>query len=413
MQRFDHQQMSLNLQTTGHPLTKEPKRPFLWLNNHEQSLNINQSQLSPRISPSEEAAMKDHKHSTQPGQAVRSSMGDLPSLDTPPIDLFFQDANIPNGEASPFALDLKSFSCRQFFPNEEFQIQQYLGKFEEIKPITNITASTLSSTLKIQNVQNFPHSREEDNPQWSKEEEKDYGDQWKDGIFRDEHHDMMAKNDCDVAMSMEDSQNNDQNNTQTQERDLQLVFGFSGQKIKLPSGKEEWEVEFTVSHEGVLTQVSQGIFLSVIDIIDLYTNQIVSSYERSLNHIIFKKFKSYSTLETFKRQFPQLAADLRIVSELQFIQSIFNPLVGFTEENNFVQKIMRNFTKHELMRFMRNDQTRTIYLQFSHYILKMPFDLTYKKNERSYTEEDFESQIIKLHDLARLYELADRFSAFD
>ncbi|TNV79391.1 hypothetical protein FGO68_gene5197 [Halteria grandinella] len=405
---YDLKEMSLNLLNTGSTTaTRGPRLTKPCLNDQYLSMMMTQSHISPIISPKEEGGKIIKGNSTQ---AVRSSMDDLPSLDMPPIDLFFQDANIPNGETSPFALHLQSFQSRQFFPNarDEFQFyEQNICKIEEIKQIANKTASTLSTTPQIQHTSTQCDSPkiQDDHNIWQQEQASEGRPEY----FQDHENQLIDQ--CDLVMSEDKMENNDQ--LETNEGEQQLQFRFSGQKVKLPSGKQEWELQFTIFQEGAFTQVSDGIYLSVLEIIELYTDQIISSYDRSLNHIIFKKFKSYSALETFKQQFPQLAADPRIVSELNFIQSVFNPTGGFTDENNYIQRVMKNFTKIELMRFMRNDQTRTIYLQFSQYLLLMPFDLTYKKNRRWYTEKDFESQIIKLHDLARLYELADKFSAFD
>ncbi|TNV79304.1 hypothetical protein FGO68_gene9765 [Halteria grandinella] len=329
----------------------------------------------------------------------------------PSIDIFFKDANIANEETSPFALQLylvSSSKKQMFFADiDEFQNQEALVKNEEVKQ--NKTASTLPSTMKKQptigTICTSPSNYQESSQQETQELLQQNFEN--DGLLQ------IAHNQCDIEMEDSELENYDESGQAAEVSPTKITYIFFGQNIKLPNGQEESTLEFTLYKEGFYTQISERIFYSIDEIKDLYTDQIISSYVRSLNHIIFKKFKSYSALKTFKRQFPQLSADPLIELELNYIQSIFNPVGGFTEENDYIKKVMNNFTKRELIRFMRNNQTRTIYLQFSHYLLLMPFNLTYKKDKRKFTEKDFKSQVIKFHDLARLYELADKFATYD
>ncbi|TNV78668.1 hypothetical protein FGO68_gene604 [Halteria grandinella] len=140
--------------------------------------------------------------------------------------------------------------------------------------------------------------------------------------------------------------------------------------------------------------------LFLIGLIDKALQSLASSYIRSLNHIVFKKFKQYSTIEIFDFHYPGGTKALQPF-DLVFINKVNQIFRDATNSN--VQALMNNFTRNQLEELMHNKQNRRILSKFSRFLLKMPYNLTYKRGVRKYSEEQYYQHIRGLMRLANLY----------
>ena len=196
-------------------------------------------------------------------------------------------------------------------------------------------------------------------------------------------------------------------NQEHQQVDAQISifrFFFEGQEFTLPDGTSVSFLDIVASQTGVHT-VGHPISLSIDEVIRLYTEQAVTSYERPLNHIVFKKLKQYTKLSVFKKVFPEEAKDNYIKEELERIHELARPQRRPSLENAIISQVMGNFTADTMRDFMENGELRNAFLFLAPFIINMPYDLTYKRGVREFSQEDYEAQISKLTDLARLFKV--------